>query len=143
MHLVAEENFLLVYYGSDGSGGWQRLDRPLRTITTVDRFALVEHGEGGPTIRMLQVPELKRPWGSGWISSYPKALVETRYVARQRRLPTRDGERRPSLSHGSEPLRLIARAFSSMMTRSAKTTKFATKGFFDEGVKNPWHFVSE
>ena len=61
--LGREENFLLVYYGSDGSGGWQRLDRPLRTITTVDRFALVEHGEGGPTIRMLQVPELKRAMG--------------------------------------------------------------------------------
>lgn len=34
--------FLLVYYGSDGCGGWQRLNRPLRTITTVDRFALVK-----------------------------------------------------------------------------------------------------
>lgn len=58
-----EASFLLVYYGSDGSGGWQRLDRPLRTITTVDRFALVEPGEEGPTIRMLQVPELKRAMG--------------------------------------------------------------------------------
>ena len=28
--------FLLVYYGSDGGGGWQRLNRPLRTITTVE-----------------------------------------------------------------------------------------------------------
>ena len=63
--LGREENFLLVYYGSDGSGGWQRLDRPLRTITTVDRFALVEHGEREPTIRMLQVPELKRAMGFG------------------------------------------------------------------------------
>lgn len=26
--------FLIVYYGSDGAGGWQRLDRPLRTLTT-------------------------------------------------------------------------------------------------------------
>ena len=63
--LGPKESFLLVYYGSDGSGGWQRLDRPLRTITTVDRFALVEHGEGEPTIRMLQVPELKRAMGFG------------------------------------------------------------------------------
>lgn len=63
--LGREENFLVVYYGSDGSGGWQRLDRPLRTITTVDRFGLVEHGEGEPTIRMLQVPELKRAMGFG------------------------------------------------------------------------------
>ena len=58
-----DASFLLVYYGSDGSGGWQPLDRPLRTITTVDRFALVESGEDGPTIRMLQVPELQRAMG--------------------------------------------------------------------------------
>jgi len=32
--------FLIVYYGSDGAGGWQRIDRPLRTITTVDRFGM-------------------------------------------------------------------------------------------------------
>ena len=56
-------SFLLVYYGSDGSGGWQPLDRPLRTITTVDRFALVEPGRRGATMRMLQVPELKRAMG--------------------------------------------------------------------------------
>lgn len=61
--LPADESFLVVYYGSDGCGGWQRLNRPLRTITTVDRFALVEPGESGPTMRMLQVPELKRAMG--------------------------------------------------------------------------------
>jgi DNA (cytosine-5)-methyltransferase 1 len=55
--------FLLVYYGSDGSGGWQPLTRPLRTITTIDRFALVQPGELGPEMRMLQVPELKRAMG--------------------------------------------------------------------------------
>jgi DNA (cytosine-5)-methyltransferase 1 len=56
-------SFLLVYYGTDGCGGWQRLDRPLRTITTVDRFALVEPGDDGHQMRMLQVPELKRAMG--------------------------------------------------------------------------------
>jgi DNA (cytosine-5)-methyltransferase 1 len=56
-------SFLLVYYGTDGSGGWQALDRPLRTITTVDRFALLQHSKSGPTMRMLQVPELKRAMG--------------------------------------------------------------------------------
>lgn len=61
--LGKKASFLLVYYGSDGSGGWQALDRPLRTITTVDRFALVEPGKDGPTMRMLQVPELKRAMG--------------------------------------------------------------------------------
>lgn len=56
--------FLLVYYGSDGSGGWQRLDRPLRTITTVDRFALVKPDpEKGHVMRMLQVPELQAAMG--------------------------------------------------------------------------------
>lgn len=56
-------SFLLVYYGSDGSGGWQRLERPLRTITTVDRFALVQPGRGGHRMRMLQVTELRRAMG--------------------------------------------------------------------------------
>ena len=56
-------SFLVVYYGSDGSGGWQSLDRPLRTVTTVDRFALVEHDGRRWTIRMLQVPELRRAMG--------------------------------------------------------------------------------
>ena len=56
-------SFLLVYYGSDGSGGWQTLQRPLRTVTTIDRFALVEPIEDGATIRMLQVPELRRAMG--------------------------------------------------------------------------------
>ena len=47
------------------SEGWQRLDRPLRTITTVDRFGLVEWTSKEPTLRMLQVPELKRAMGFG------------------------------------------------------------------------------
>lgn len=61
--LGRSSSFLLVYYGTDGSGGWQPLDRPLRTITTVDRFALVVPGRDGPRMRMLQVPELKRAMG--------------------------------------------------------------------------------
>jgi len=55
--------FLIVYYGSDGSGGWQSLDRPLRTITTLDRFGLVTWRNGEPWLRMLQVPELMRAMG--------------------------------------------------------------------------------
>jgi DNA (cytosine-5)-methyltransferase 1 len=57
--------FLLVYYGSDGAGGWQSLSVPLRTITTLDRFGLIEPGPSGPTLRMLQVPELARAMGYG------------------------------------------------------------------------------
>lgn len=56
-------SFLLVYYGNDGSGGWQALSRPLRTVTTIDRFALISHNGSGPEMRMLQVPELKRAMG--------------------------------------------------------------------------------
>jgi DNA (cytosine-5)-methyltransferase 1 len=61
--LGTETNFLLVYYGTDGAGGWQPLDRPLRTVTTVDRFALVDTSREQPMMRMLQVPELKRAMG--------------------------------------------------------------------------------
>lgn len=55
--------FLIVYYGSDGSGGWQRLDQPLRTMTTLDRFGLVTWDGDEPMLRMLQVPELRRAMG--------------------------------------------------------------------------------
>jgi DNA (cytosine-5)-methyltransferase 1 len=57
--------FLVVYYGSDGGGGWQPLDRPIRTLTTLDRFGLVDWDGDEPTLRMLQVPELKRAMGFG------------------------------------------------------------------------------
>lgn len=56
-------SFLLVYYGSDRAGGWQRLSRPLRTVTTLDRFALVRPRESRHFMRMLQVPELKAAMG--------------------------------------------------------------------------------
>ena len=55
--------FLVVYYGSDGSGGWQRLDRPLRTLTTLDRFGLVTWNGTEPMLRMLQVDELRKAMG--------------------------------------------------------------------------------
>ena len=61
--LGTEKPFLLVYYGSDKSGGWQKLSRPLRTITTVDRFALVKPSAQGHLMRMLQVPELQLAMG--------------------------------------------------------------------------------
>lgn len=58
--LGRDSEFLIVYYGTDGGGGWQRIDQPLRTLTTLDRFGLVEPSPSGPTLRMLQVPELLR-----------------------------------------------------------------------------------
>lgn len=62
--LSGREPFLIVYYGSDAAGGWQRVDRPLRTVTTLDRFAYVRPiDEGRHEMRMLQVPELKEAMG--------------------------------------------------------------------------------
>jgi DNA (cytosine-5)-methyltransferase 1 len=62
--LGAGRSFLLVYYGSDGAGGWQRLNVPLRTVTTLDRFAYVRrNGARVYEMRMLQVPELKPAMG--------------------------------------------------------------------------------
>ena len=57
--------FLVVYYGTDGAGGWQTLDAPLRTVTTLDRFGLVTWRQGIPLLRMLQPDELMRAMGSG------------------------------------------------------------------------------
>lgn len=62
------EPFLIVYYGSakeGGNGGWQSLDKPLRTITTLDRFGYVIPGETreDDQMRMLQPSELKRAMG--------------------------------------------------------------------------------
>ncbi|MCX7590179.1 MAG: DNA cytosine methyltransferase [Kiritimatiellae bacterium] len=55
--------FLIVYYGSDRAGGFQTLDRPLRTVTTLDRFALVRPNCKGHEMRMLQPSELAAAMG--------------------------------------------------------------------------------
>jgi DNA (cytosine-5)-methyltransferase 1 len=61
--LGTKEPFLIVYYGTDGSGGWQPIDRPLRTVTTIDRFAFVKPTTTGYMMRMLQPEELKAAMG--------------------------------------------------------------------------------
>lgn len=61
--LGPNEPFLIVYYGSDGSGGWQPIDRPIRTLTTLDRFGLVTWQQRTPFLRMLQVEELRAAMG--------------------------------------------------------------------------------
>lgn len=68
--LGRKKDFLIVYYGSDRAGGWQRLDRPLRTLTTLDRFGLVQWIDGEPTLRMLQVSELKRAMGLTYLKDH-------------------------------------------------------------------------
>lgn len=57
--------FIIVYYGSDYAGGWQSIDAPLRTVTTIDRFGLVTWIDGEPYLRMLQPSELLRAMGAG------------------------------------------------------------------------------
>jgi DNA (cytosine-5)-methyltransferase 1 len=57
--------FIIVYYGSDYAGGWQTLDVPLRTVTTIDRFGLVTWRKRVPYLRMLQPPELLKAMGGG------------------------------------------------------------------------------
>jgi DNA (cytosine-5)-methyltransferase 1 len=52
--------FLIVYYGSGGEKSWQTLDIPLRTVTTIDRFALVKKQANRWRMRMLQPSELAR-----------------------------------------------------------------------------------
>lgn len=60
--LGSKQDFLLVYYGT--GDGWQAIDRPLRTITTLDRFALVRPTrKRGHMMRMLQPEELKLAMG--------------------------------------------------------------------------------
>ena len=56
------EPFLIVYYGT--GDGWMSIDKPLRTITTLDRFALVKPDrKHGHVMRMLQPEELKLAMG--------------------------------------------------------------------------------
>lgn len=62
-HLGKTVPFIMVYYGTDGAGGFQTLDRPLRTVTTLDRFAYVKPNGRGHEMRMLQPSELAAAMG--------------------------------------------------------------------------------
>ena len=57
-------DFIIVYYGSDYAGGWQSLESPLRTVTTLDRFGLITWESGEPMLRMLQPDELVSAMGA-------------------------------------------------------------------------------
>ncbi len=61
--LGSREPFLIVYYGTDGAGGWQSIEKPLRTVTTIDRFAFVKPSKSGHLMRMLQPEEIKLAMG--------------------------------------------------------------------------------
>jgi DNA (cytosine-5)-methyltransferase 1 len=64
-----EVPFIMVYYGTDGAGGFQTIDRPLRTVTTLDRFAYVKPNGCGHEMRMLQPSELAAAMG------FPKSHI--------------------------------------------------------------------
>jgi len=70
--------FVMVYYGTDGAGGFQTLDRPLRTITTVDRFAYVKPNGRGHEMRMLQPPELAAAMGFPSSHAWPETSRRNR-----------------------------------------------------------------
>ena len=76
-------SFLIVYYGTDKAGGWQRIDAPLRTVTTIDRFALVTWAGDVPMMRMLQPDELSRAMGFNLDS---KSKFKLRYGTRRDRV---------------------------------------------------------
>jgi len=72
--LGKNEPFIMVYYGT--GHGWQSIDKPLRTITTLDRFALVIPTKNGHMMRMLQPEELKL--AMGFTDEYNLKLQMTR-----------------------------------------------------------------
>jgi DNA (cytosine-5)-methyltransferase 1 len=75
-----KEPFLLVYYGSDAAGGWQSVERPLRTITTLDRFALVTPTTEGHQMRMLQPPELAAAMGFPKTYLWPLGITRREHI---------------------------------------------------------------
>lgn len=60
-----DKPFLLVYYGSarKENKGWTTIDKPIGTLTTLDRYALVQPSNKGHEMRMLQPEELKLAMG--------------------------------------------------------------------------------
>jgi len=76
--LGKEVPFIMVYYGTDGAGGFQTLDRPLRTITTLDRFAYVKPNGRGHEMRMLQPPELAAAMGFPSFHVWPETSRRNR-----------------------------------------------------------------
>jgi DNA (cytosine-5)-methyltransferase 1 len=70
------DKFILVYYGSELKSlrGFHTLDKPLRTITTHDKFAIVRKGVQGYEMRMLQPPELAAAMGFPSDYSWPDGI---------------------------------------------------------------------
>jgi DNA (cytosine-5)-methyltransferase 1 len=73
-----DSEFIIVYYGSDGPGGFQSLNRTLRTVTTHDRFAYVRPTAHGHEMRMLQPSELAAAMGFPATHWWPKTIRRNR-----------------------------------------------------------------
>ncbi len=76
--LGADAPFIMVYYGTDGAGGFQTINRPLRTVTTLDRFAYVRPNCKGHEMRMLQPPELAAAMGFPRYHIWPQSTRRER-----------------------------------------------------------------
>ena len=72
----ADRPFIMVYYGTDGAGGFQTLDRPLRTVTTLDRFALVRPNGLGHEMQNAAPPELAAAMGFPSSHKWPETADE-------------------------------------------------------------------
>ena len=76
--LGKDAEFIIVYYGTDGAGGFQTLNRPLRTVTTLDRFAYVRPNRHGHEMRMLQPTELAAAMGLPASCKWPRTTRRQR-----------------------------------------------------------------
>jgi DNA (cytosine-5)-methyltransferase 1 len=72
------KDFLVVYYGTDKAGGWQSLDKPPRTITTLDRFGVIQWKGKKPTAASA------RDQDAAWACRNPQAQCLSLGHARSR-----------------------------------------------------------
>lgn len=66
------DRFLIAYYGNEHGG--RSLDQPLGTVTTRDRFAVID----GDRMRMLSIEEYRIAMGfpaAYWLIPTPEALI--------------------------------------------------------------------
>ena len=70
--------FIIVYYGSDYAGGWQKLDAPLRTVTTVIDSGWSLGGQGSRICACFNRTNLLRQWEGEMNTPYLMVAEERR-----------------------------------------------------------------